>query len=446
MGHRKWKGENLQMISLAGPLFLELVLRTLLGNIDQLMLSRYSQNAVAAVGNANQLLNMMILVLQVVCIASGILIARYIGAGRREELAQIYTLTICISICFGFLLSGVVFLKAPIMKMMKIPNELMKDMGTYLTVVAGGFVLQGISMSFSAIFRSNAMVKEIMVISIASNVVNVLGNMVLIHGAGAIPALGVLGAAISTLLGQLSADGAFLILYLKKIKVPFDMKLIRRPDKGRMAALFRLGLPAAGDSISYNTMQLVMLTLINGYGAAAVAAKVYASMVIIFVYMCSSSIAQASQIRVGYMVGAGQYEPAGRLVMKSVKLSVGISLVLACLLHGFSDRVFSLFTEEAVVLEMIRNVTFIDIFLELGRAVNMVMVNCLLAAGDTKFPLLCAVSSMWGVAVPAGYLMGDVLGMGIEGIWIGLAMDEWCRAAAFLLRWKSNVWQKRSVL
>lgn len=435
-----------EMIKLACPVFMELMLRALLGNVDQLMLSNYSATAVAAVGNANQIMNMMILVLNVVCVASTILIAQYIGAGKRKELDYIYTIAVAINVMFSLILSSLVLAKKPIFTMMRIPEEMMEETEIYFTVVASSFLLQGIFMSFSAIFRSNSMMKEIMGISILSNIINVCGNLILINGAGFIPPLGVLGAAISTVASLFLSVCAVIYLYWKKIAVPLKFEYIRKPDIQRIRQLFRLGIPAAGDSISYNTMQLVMMSFINSYGSESASAKAYVGMIVLFVYMCSSAIAQANQIKVGYLTGAGKAEKAKDLVTKSVKTSVVISLCLAILLYIFYEPIFRIFTQDETVLGLIQKVLLIDIFLEIGRAVNMVMINALLAAGDTKYPVSCAIFSMWLIAVPSAYLFGTIMGLGIAGVWIGLTMDEWCRAMAFLKRWKSNVWQKKRLV
>lgn len=434
-----------QMLRLAFPIFVEIMLRTLMGNIDQFMLSQYSPTAAASVGNANQIMNMMILVLNVVCVASTIIIAQYIGAGKKEELSQIYTLAISLNVVFSLVLSSVVLFEQPILDLLKVPDELRADTQCYFTIVGVAFILQGISMSFSAIFRSNALMKEIMLISIFSNICNVLGNVILINGVGPIPALGVKGAAISTVVSQLVSVCLILYLYSKRVSVSFKLIYVLNPDIEKIKNLFRIGIPAAGDSISYNTMQLAMLSFINRFGAAASSTKAYVSMVVIFVYMCSAAVAQATQIKVGYAIGAGQEERAKKLVIKSVKTSLVLSCTFAILLYLGSDSVFSIFTRDQEILSLIKAVMMIDMFLEAGRAVNMVMVNSLLAAGDTKTPLICGVVSMWFLAVPTGYLLGVVMGLGITGVWIGFALDEWCRAFAFLIRWKSNAWQNKKI-
>lgn len=435
-----------QMLWLSCPVFFEIMLRTLLGNIDQFMLSRYSAVAVAAVGNANQILNMMLIVLNVVCVASTIIIVQCIGSEKTEELSEIYTLSIALNVTFSVILSGIVFFRTPVLRGLKLPGELIQDTEIYFTVVSACFILQGIFMSLSAIFRSNSMMKEIMMISMFSNVFNVFGNLLFINGFGMIPALGVLGAALSTVLSLFVSVGLISFLYWKRIKVPLRLAYIKRPDIRKIAALFRLGIPAAGDSISYNTMQLVMMSFINRFGTVSSSVKAYVSMIVIFVYMGSAAIAQATQIKVGYAVGAGQVERAKWLVVRSVMTSSALSFGFAFLLYQNSWTVFSIFTEEERILELVKMVLLVDLFLEVGRGVNMVMINALLAAGDTRFPVLCAVISMWLIAVPVGYGLGVVMDMGIVGVWIGFALDEWCRAAAFILRWRGDRWQKKKIV
>ncbi|EHI60781.1 MATE family efflux transporter [Hungatella hathewayi] len=223
-----------QMLKLAFPIFIEIMLRTLMGNIDQFMLSRYSSTAVASVGNANQVMNMMILVLNVVCVASTIIIAQYIGAGKREELSQIYSISIFLNIGFSLILSVVVLFSRPILELMRVPEELKEATQSYFMIVGAAFILQGISMSFSAIFRSNALMKEIMSISIFSNLCNVFGNLILINGAGPIPALGVRGAAFSTVGSQFISVCLILYLYIKRVGVKIKIQYILKGNAGKI--------------------------------------------------------------------------------------------------------------------------------------------------------------------------------------------------------------------
>lgn len=441
------KSEFRPVLRLAYPIFVETMLRLLLGNIDQVMLSKSTTTAVAAVGNANQVINILILVLDVVCMATTIIVAQHIGAGKLEKLPSLYTLSVAINSFTSIVCSVIlIFLQKPIFTLMKLPPELYPEASSYFTIVAAGFFLQGIFMSFSAILRSNAMMKEIMFISFAINIVNVVANLFLINGYGGFPELGATGAAIATNLSRLIGAIMIVAVYCKRIAIPLRISNLRPFPRKQMGQLFKVGLPAAGDNISYNMMQMVLLAMINGYGLTSVSARMYVSMIMVFVYMYASSIAQATQIHIGYAIGRGEYALAKSVVKSSLFTSLAVSFLLSILLYLGSDWVFFIFTSDVALLELIKQVMLVEIFLELGRAVNLVMIRALLAAGDTAFPVTCAIFSMWMVAVPIAYMLGTVCGFGMVGVWIGLAADEWCRATAFIIRWKCGRWQSKGLV
>lgn len=435
------------LFRIAFPVFVESFLRILLGNVDQWMLSDFSDQAVAAVGNANQVLNMSFVALDMVGTATTIILAQYIGAKREKDVRELYTLSL--SIISVISLAGALFLvvfRHQIFLWMNIPPELMEDAGVYLLIVGGTLLFQGLLTGVSAIMRSHVMMREVMVVSILMNVINVLINFLLINGYGPFPRLGVAGAAIATAASRAVGAGVLLFTMSQRLDAHIELDIIRHPNKSAVFQLFRVGLPAAGDTISYNTMQIVLLSVINTFGTVAVTSKVYVGTVLPFVYIFSSSIATATQILVGQFVGAHKPQAAQKLVFKSATVSVCISFVLTLGLYLCCDQVFGIFTKNPEILQMIRQVIFVELFLELGRAINMTMIRSLLSAGDTTYPLYCALLSQWGVGVFLGYMFGVQLGTGLVGIWVGMALDEWCRAAAFVMRWKGGRWKTKQLV
>lgn len=435
------------VLTVAFPVLVESCLRILLGNVDQWMLSNYSDTAVAAVGNANQIMNMGFMVLDMVCTATTIILAQYIGAKREKEAEKLYTLSLSIILALSLILTAIlVGLRRQIFAWMNVPPELTADASVYLAVVGGTIVFQGIFMGASAILRSHVMMREIMVGSIGMNIVNVAVNFMLINGYTFFPRLGVLGAALATALSRVAGSAFLIWIMVKRLDIHLNVTALRHPDFAAVGKLFRVGLPAAGDSVSYNCMQIVLLALINTFGTVAVTAKVYVGSILPFVYIFTTSLATATQIKVGYFVGGHEPGKAQQLVQKSTIVALCSSFALSVLLYMGSDLVFGVFTQSEMVLETIRDILLIDVFLELGRAVNIMMIRALLSAGDTAYPLYCALVSMWGVGVMLSFLLGRGLGLGMAGVWIGMAADEWCRALAFLLRWKSGKWKQKRLL
>ena len=115
---------------------------------------------------------------------------------------------------------------------------------------------------------------------------------------------------------------------------------------------------------------------------------------------------------------------------------------LTFLLYLNSDFIYGIFTDNPEVLELGRHIFLIEIFLEMGRAVNMVMVMSLQAAGDIKWPVTTGLISMWLTATLGSYILGIVCGLGLIGVWLAMCADEILRACVFIYRWRSGGWRK----
>ena len=93
-----------------------------------------------------------------------------------------------------------------------------------------------------------------------------------------------------------------------------------------------------------------------------------------------------------------------------------------------------------------KQIMFIEIFLELGRTFNLVIIRSMHAAGDIKYPVTIGIISMWGVAALLSYIFGIVLGMGLVGVWIAMAMDELLRGVLVYRRWKRGKWRGKALV
>ena len=130
--------EKTPLLVLAGPMFLEMFLNILLHNVDTLMLSRYSENAVGAVGNANQIMNLLILMFGIITTATSVVVSQYLGAKRYDKMNMIYTLVLVVNLVFGMILSGLlVALKVPVMDMLGVSPEMLPDALAYINWPGG---------------------------------------------------------------------------------------------------------------------------------------------------------------------------------------------------------------------------------------------------------------------------------------------------------------------
>lgn len=192
------KREN-NILSLTWPIFIELVLQMLVGNADQIMVGWYDHNLVGAIGNANQIVNLLLIVFSVICTAATILISQYLGAKSTDRLRETYTVSLLANFIFGLAVSAIlVFLCGPIYRLMNVPEEIFDEAVLYIRIIGAGMVFQAVYLTFTAFFRSSQLMKQTMLVSVLVNVLNIGCNALLINGLFGLPALGVAGAAISS--------------------------------------------------------------------------------------------------------------------------------------------------------------------------------------------------------------------------------------------------------
>jgi Na+-driven multidrug efflux pump len=232
------------------------------------------------------------------------------------------------------------------------------------------------------------------------------------------------------------------LLLFKRIDQPLPFKKFFTLPKEHVKNLLKIGIPSAGEHLSYNTSQLLITYFITMLGTQVITTKVYTQNIMMFILLFALAIGQGTQILIGYKVGANKNEEAYKLCLHSLKLSFFISLTLASLFSLFSEALFRIFTDNAEIIALGSTLIFLTILLEPGRTFNLVVINALRAAGDVRFPVYMGVASMWGISVPLAYLLGIYFGFGLVGIWIAFIVDEWFRGLIMLWRWRSRVWER----
>ena len=443
----KEKYDNKTIFMMSLPIFVELLLQLLVGNIDQFMISKYSQEAVAAIGNGNQIMNIVIVVLNVMSVSTTILISQYLGAKNKSKGSEVSTASLLISSVFSILITILVILfNKQLFMWLKVPNEILAETSRYTVIIASFVLVQGIYMTINSILRSYALMKEVMYVSILMNMINIIGNAILINGLFKAPRLGIVGAALSTNFSKCIGLIAVIIILIKKVDVKISLKYLKPFPMDTIKKLLFIGLPSGGESLSYNLSQMIILKVVNIFGTSVIATRVYGNMLANVCYVYSLAIGQATQVVIGYLIGAGREDEVENRVWSVSVISLVVSLAVTILIYFNSDAVFGIFSKDPVVLALGKKIIFIEIFLEIGRAINIVMTKCLIAAGDVYYPVLTTLTFSWVVAVGGSYILGVKLGLGLQGVWLAMMMDELIRAVIFAIRFKSCKWKNKSMI
>lgn len=430
-----------QLALLTIPIFIETLLIMSLGAMDTFMLSRHSDASVAAVGLANQVISFTFIIFEVINLGTSVLCSQYLGAGMRDRMITVTGMSLVVNLLFGVVVSlALFFFATPIMSALGLEGELLPIGAEYMRIVGIAAFVQALSMTLSAVLRSNDKAYYPMLVVLVVNILNICGNYILIFGKFGAPALGANGAAITTAVARTVAMVILFIIVFRTTVPSFPWHIFRKWPGHEFRNLMKIGLPAAGEQMSYSCSQLVIAFFITGLGMEALATRTYCANVIMYVYLFCIAISHGGAIVIGHLVGAARWNGAfvmGKYVMKiATLLTLSFSIILALL----GKDIMSALTHNPEIIALGVTIFWIDVVLEIGRPINIFAVNALQAAGDVNFPFYVGVIVMWLVAVLAGWYFGVIAGFGILGMWWMFALDENIRGVIFLWRWFSKKW------
>lgn len=434
-----------ELSRLAGPIFIETVLVSAMGSIDTFMLSRHSDEAVAAVGVVNQLMIFAFLFFQIVNIGTSVLCSQYLGAKMREKMVQVTGVALLLNLVLGVSISALLYLCAePMLRVMGLTGKLLELGVPYMEIVGFFAFFQALHMTVSASLRSDNKAIYPMLVVVVVNIVNIIGNYALIFGNLGMPELGVVGAAIATSFSRgVAMVLLFIALFTKHIS-KFPLKLFMPFPWIELKNLLKIGVPSAGENMSYQTQQIVLTYFITQMGTVALTTRTYVINIVVFVYIFVVCMGNSGAISIGHLVG--KHKPHAAYLMGNYVLRMSLQVVLTlsviCALLG--DRIMPMLTSNPDVVALGCTILFYDIIVEFGKTVNIYSVSVLRATGDVKFPFYLGVIFEWGVGIVFGYLFGLYFGWGLVGMWLAFALDENIRGIIFIWRWRSKRWAEKA--
>jgi len=390
-------------------------------------------------------MSLIFLVYQFFSMGAAILCAQYIGAGMRKRLVQVVGMALVVNLLLGMAVSALLFFYAEhLLILMGLRPELMGDGLVYLKLTGALSFFQALSLTFSASLRSADKVVWPMVVTGIVNVLNILGNYVLIFGHWGFPQLGVEGAAIATAASRAVSMVLLAIVHFR-VHIPrFPLSYFRPIPWKELRNLLKIGIPAMSENISYSLSQVVITYFINQISNEALAARTYCANIIMFVYLFCLSITQGGDILVGHLVGQWRHQAAYVLGNYFFRWALIITLTGSVMLALAGPTLLNAFTDNEEIIQMGIWVLVVDVFLEAGRTSNIFAGSTLRATGDVVYPFVVGIIFQWSIAVGLSYVIGIPLGYGLVGMWIGFALDESIRGVILVRRWQSGKWRTKS--
>lgn len=437
---------NRALKRLIAPMIIEQFLAILVGMSDSIMVATVGEHAVSGVSLVDNIFVLLIYLFAALATGGAVVMGQYLGQNKHEKanraVNQLILFTALFAIC---IMIGLYLARNLILHRVfgAIEANVMEASKTYLLIVSASIPFIALYNAGAAVFRTMGNSKVPMYLSMMMNAINVGGNAILIFGFG----MGVAGAATSTLVSRVISAVAIIFLlcspeHLLHLERPFSFKL----DFGMLKKIAYIGIPNGLENGMFQLGKIMVLSMITGFGTAAIAANAVSNIIATFQVLPGMSVGMAVITVCSRCVGAGDYEAARYYTRKILKLvhiliivfSVTTLVALPGIMHlyNLSDDAMT-FTKQII--------WYHGICCMLIWPEAFTLQNTLRAASDVKFCMILSIISMWVFRIAFSYIIGVRMGMGVLGVWIAMTIDWAVRAVLFIIRYRGKRWQHKSI-
>ncbi len=437
-----------KVVRLLVPIVLQAIINNGVNMMDTIMVGRLGEAAISASSLANQFYSIFLFLCLGISAAGLVLASQYYGAGDKKTLRRVFDLIYQIVIigALAFALVTSLF-PAQIMRIFTSDAEVIELGVGYLRVTALIFLPHGVAMVSTNVIRSIGNAKLGLYVSIASFIINIGANYVFIFGKLGMPALGVVGAALGTLIARLVELAVVLYYFLRKETVLRyrPAGILKLPTKEMLHEFVRLGAPAiVSDSLL--ALATSMISVILGH----MGKEIVSAYAIVMVIDRLASVAiqggcSAAGVIVGQSVGEEKYQRAQREGITFLAMSVVIGLFGAIVVLLIGEWSIGLYAVEAhtaqIAAEMMKASAIVVFFMAIGDVLSK---GVLRGGGDTRFLLVADVLFQWLASIPLGAIAGLVLGWTPFVVLLLLRVDFVIKAVWLTFRLKSGKWIHRA--
>ncbi len=430
-----------RLLSLVWPLFMELWLAIALGMVGTAMAARISDPSAAAFALAIQVSATLFVLFRVIGAGVSVVLTQSLGAGRRAAADAVALAALGASSWIGGLTALAALLgAAPLLRLLNAPAEVLPLATPFLQALAPALLLDAWNASMSSVMRAHLRAREALVVVVLMQITHLGLALPLMLGWGPIPALGLPGFALALALSRSLGLCLHLLLWRARLGlVPRWRDWWRLPGP-ELAAVLHIGLPGAAENIAYRLCFMVSVAVAASLGATVLATQAYALQLMGFVMMFGIATGFAVEIVVGHLIGAGRLHAAHSLVRRALARGLVVSLVVATAAALAGPWLMGRFTQDADIIATGSTLLWLTVLLEPGRTFNLVVINALRAAGDARYPVVAGAASMLLVLAGGSWLLAVYFELGVVGLWIAYALDEWIRGLLMWRRWSTHAW------
>ena len=435
------------LFALLIPIVIEQLLNSFMGMVDTMMVSSVGSEAISAVSLVDSISNLVIQVFSAMATGASIICSQYIG-GKDEKGANKAARQVCLTVftISVLLVTFAIIFRRPLLSFVfgKVDEGVMTKSLAYFFITVLSYPFLALFNVGGALFRAGGNSKFPMKISIISNVMNIVGNAILIF----VFNMGVEGAAISTLFSRVFS-AIVIYVYLRRPRqiIVLNNYFAIRPDFPLIGKILAISVPAGIENGMFQFGKLAIQSTVSGMGTIAIAAQAMTNILENVNGIFGIGVGMGLMTLVGQAIGAGRKEEAKYYIVKCTLIG-WIGIIISCLLvFALCKPVTFLGRMEPESAELcFKMITAITIFKPIFWTLSFVPNYGLRAAGDVRFSMIVSASTMWIVRVALCISLVRLFGMGPMAVWIAMFSDWAVRGLIFSIRFFSGRWLKKKVI
>lgn len=423
------------------PLLIEQFLAVSIGMIDSMMVSYAGEAAVSGVSLVDTFNLLLIYLFTALAGGGAVVISQLIGKNDLESANNSVKQLIWVVTSVAVLLSIVsIAFKGPILAFIfgAVDSDVMNNAQIYFLFTALSYPFLALYNGGAAVFRSMGNSKISMYASILMNIINVVGNAVLIFAFH----LGAAGAAIATLISRIIGALVIIVLVHNKNNMIYLEKLFHfKPDFFIIKKICAIGIPNGLENSMFQFGKVVTQSLVATFGTMQIAANAVGNSIAAIQYIPGHAVGLTMITVIGRCVGAEEKEQAKKYALKLLGVTYGLIIAISVVMIAFLKPIIGFYnlspeSAELAYKLMVWHCVVVSVIWPSG----FTLPNSFRAAGDVKYPMIMSISSMWVCRVGLSYLFGKYMNMGIEGIWLAMFCDWIFRAIWYVIRYIKGTW------
>ncbi|WP_246597519.1 MATE family efflux transporter [Faecalicatena faecalis] len=390
-----------RIVAFTIPMLIGNIAQQLYNTVDSIIVGRFvGDNALAAVGSAGPILNLLLVLFVGISVGVGIMVSQYFGAKQREELSKTIGCCITLTIITTILVMAITpFVTMPLLRLLNTPDTIIGWCNSYLMILFMGIIGCAFYNILGGILRGHGDSVSALLYLLVATVINIVLDYIFVAKFG----LGVAGVALATVIAQM-VSAVLSFLKLCRMKDVFDMrKKYLVPEKKYMWDLIRLGLPSGVTQAIFSLSMIVVQSLTNSFGEMFIAANVIVMRVDGFAMMPAFSFGTAMTTYAGQNVGARKMDRVIKGAKQGTGIAVATSTVITILILLFGKYLMAIFTSTPELVDLSFTMMKILAVGYIAMEVTQCLSGVMRGAGDTVTPMWISMVTTVVIRVPLAY-------------------------------------------